>query len=230
MKQVDVGIFLHRTPYSSSSLVTTFYTRSGGLKKFIFKGGKKKAHQLYPLSLSEITYYGRPGSELLNLTEANPVTSHDFQFDPVKSTIAFFLAEAIRKCVIEGDSDNATFDFLFHEIELLNSQDEYALLPIRFLSRFTELLGIQPLVELSGTIFDLDEGVISKNGDKGHRLSEGDHIQLIASLVQGNSYFGDTSRSIREDALETLMDYYKIHVPRLKSFDTYEIVREILSE
>ena len=99
MKAVDEGVFLHRTPYSANSLITTFYTREKGLQKFLFKGGKKKGYQLYPLSVSELNFYGREGSDLINLTSAQATSNHSFQFNPVKSTIAFFIAETIQKCV-----------------------------------------------------------------------------------------------------------------------------------
>ena len=229
MKAVDEGIFLHRTSYSDSSLITTFFTKDKGLQKFIFRGGKKKAHQMYPLSISELNYYGRSESDLLNLTSAQAVSNHSFQFDPIKSTIAFFIAECIRKCVIDNDFDPVMYDFFSAEINRLNDAEDCSLFPVQFMVSFTEVLGFQPLVEDEAAAFDLDEGIISRLSSQLNRFSSGDHVGLIADLIVGNPYRTSIERNVREKALETMMMYYRIHVPRLEEFETYEIVREILS-
>jgi DNA repair protein RecO len=229
MKVVDEGIFLHRTSYSDSSLITTFFTKDKGIQKFVFRGGKKKAHQLYPLSISELNYFGRAESNLLNLTSAQATCNHDFQFDPIKSTIAFFIAECVRKCTIDNDHDSAMYDFFYSEIHRLNDSEECSLFPVEFMVAFTEVLGFQPLVEDDGTTFNLDEGTIGRSKDPLSRTSSGAHIQLITSIITGAHAEMSIERGIREIALETMMSYYRIHVPRLDAFDTYEIVREILS-
>lgn len=228
MKQTDESIFLHRTAFSDSSLIVTYYTRNSGLRKFVFKGGKKKAHQLFPLSISELTFYGRPESELLQLTSCEATVHTNFQFDPVKSTIAFFIAECIRKCVHEYDTDLNLFDFLKASvIQLDQLESEKGLFPVTFLVEFSEMLGMQPLVEDSAAIFDLDEGTIADGAHPGHRSASGPQVQLIAALIKGEEYA--SNKTVREEALKTMMDYYMIHVPRLNQFETYSIVREILS-
>ncbi|NQY75493.1 MAG: DNA repair protein RecO [Candidatus Margulisbacteria bacterium] len=229
MKAVDEGIFLHRSSYSDSSLITTIYTRDKGLQKFVFRGGKKKGHQMYPLSVSELNYYGRTESELLNLTSAQAASNHSFQFNPVKSTIAFFIAETIRKCVIHNDLDTVTYNFLTSEINRLDTSEDCSLFPLEFMVSFTELLGFQPLVENEGLVFDLDEGIINFSNSRLNRTSEGEHIRLIVALITGRSTNDSVYRKTREKALETMISYYQIHIPRLKEFETYEIVREILS-
>lgn len=229
MKQTDEGIFLHRTVFSSSSLIATFYTRHQGLRKFVFKGGKKKAHQLYPMSLSELTFYGRPESDLQQLTEVQPSEHLEFQFDPVKATIAFFIAETVRKCVHEFDTDQNVFDFLKETVQSLNAADDeqVSVFPVRFLIDFSEMLGIQPLVEVGTGVFDLDEGVISMGAHPGHLTETGEHVALISKGISGE--IPPVPRKLREQALSTLMKYYTIHVPGLKEFETYQIVKETLS-
>ena len=228
MKSIDEGILLHRSAYSDTSLLTTFYTKERGLQKYIFKGGKKKAHQLFPLSISELNAYGRDTSDLLNLTSAEPITSNSFQFNPIKSTIAFFIAETIQKCVIEHDRDDVTYTFLCAEIMRLDRIENCALFPIEFMTSFTEILGFKPLIESSGNVFNLDEGTIGRSHSQISRSTSGKHIELIANLLKGVDVTS-TEKRTREEALETLMSYYKIHVPKLKNFETYEIVKEVLN-
>ena len=227
MKQTDQGIFLHRTAFSESSLIVTYYTANKGLRKFVFKGGKKKAHQLFPLAPTELTFYGRPESDLLQLTATEALFATDFQFDPVRSTIAFFIAETVRKCVHEFDADATTFNFIREQIAVLNEADDVAHFPLFFLIDFTEILGIQPLVNKGGTRFDIDEGGIVSFVPTGHQFIEGDAALSITQRIQGQSHFLDKQN--RDLALQAMMSYYKTHIPGLREFDTYSIVQEILS-
>jgi len=228
MKQNDHGIFLHRTAFSDSSLIVTYLTESQGLRKFVFKGGKKKAHQLFPLAPTELTFYGRPESDLMQLTATESMFPTDFQFDPVKSTIAFFMAETIRKCVHEFDTDTHLFAFVRNQVEQLQQANEaIGHLPLLFLIDFTEALGIQPLVAPNGTIFDLDEGNIGSHAPQGHRTAEGDTVTCIQRRINGHEI--SANKAIRDNALQIMMEYYKTHVPGLREFETYPIVQEILS-
>lgn len=230
MKQVDHGIFLSKTPYSSSSLIVTFYTRKFGLKKFIFKGGKKKSHNLYPLSISEITFYGRQETSLLSLTEASPMIPLSFQFNPIKSVIAFFIAEVILKCSHTDNADESAFDFFSKQIITLDEVESCSLFPIQFLVLFTEKLGIQPFIkEVSSPIFNLEEGIIEKSDSQLTKTEHGDHVQLIVDLYQRKS-IETSNQQTREKALETMMDYYRIHLSKVNSFETYQIVKEVVND
>ena len=84
MKRTDKAILLNRISYSESSLIITFYTFENGIQKFIFQGGKKKAHQLFPLAISEITYYKRPDSDLGKLTSSESKRIlNELPFNPI---------------------------------------------------------------------------------------------------------------------------------------------------
>ncbi len=228
MKQNDQGIFLHRTAFSDSSLIVTYYTAGKGLRKFVFKGGKKKAHQLFPLAPTELTFYGRQESDLLQLTNTEALFPTDFQFNPVKSTIAFFIAETVRKCVHEFDSDSHVFAFIREKVEALQQAgDELSHFPLFFLIDFTETIGFQPLVEQGGHIFDLDEGNIGKYAPNGHRSAKGEAVTTISKRINGEEVI--VNKEVRDSALQIMMEYYKIHVPGLREFETYPIVQEILS-
>jgi hypothetical protein len=94
---------------------------------------------------------------------------------------------------------------------------------------FSEVLGLQPLVEKQGKVFNLDEGIISNGSSQLNRTEKGAHVVLIAGLIEGRNQSSAVDRLTREKALETMMMYYRTHVPRIERFETYEIVREILS-
>ncbi|MDX2360710.1 MAG: DNA repair protein RecO [Crocinitomicaceae bacterium] len=229
MKSTDEGIFLQRTPYSDSSLITTFYTQKGGLQKFIFKGGKKKAHNIYPLSISELTYYGRKESDLLNLTQVESSKALTFQFNPIKGAVAFFMAETINKCVHQGDVDEVFYQFIKKSIEHLDTTDELGLFPVQFLIECCDNLGFAPLCEIpEAGVFNLDSGIFQMTSSIAERSYSGPSVILIRSLLNGQSPKENPNKQEREEALEIMLEYFRIHIPRFETLDSYDIVKEVL--
>ncbi len=228
MKATDRGIFLQRTPYSDSSLIVTFFMERGGLQKFVFRGGKKKAHQIYPLSISELTYYGRNDSELLNLVSVESLKPQQFQFDPLRGTVAFFMAETLRKCLAPGQPDKSFFDFAETWIEALDTRKNLALFPLEFLIECSGAMGFRPLCEENNDLlFNVDAGVFQKTSGVSERTFGGDSALLIRNILTGENN-PTATRACREEALDIMLMYFSIHVPRFDRLESYEILREVL--
>lgn len=229
MKETDKGIFLQRTVYSDSSLIVTFFTFKGGLQKFIFRGGKKKAHNIFPMSVSELSYYGRKESDLLNLTSVESVRPQTFQFNPVKGAIAFFMAETLRKCIAQGQEDPDFFHFIENAVLDLENRENVTLFPLEFLIECSEALGFKPLCDTpSACVFNLDAGIFQRSSSTIERTYLGKAVDLIKEIVQNNRSAEIHERSEREEALEIMLHYFRIHVPRFDKLESYEIVREVL--
>lgn len=229
MKSTDLGIFLHRISYSNTSLIISFYTQENGLKKFIFKGGKKKAHNLFPMGVSELSYYDRKESELLQLTAADPAFPTDFQFDPIKGTIAFFMAEVIRKVVHLNEKDLALFRFLENAVHELNKCTDSQLIPVLFMIDLAEWLGVQPFIENHAhPHFNLDEGRYEGVIRNQYTIVSGEIADLIKAHILGLEV-KSLSKQQRVAALEVMINYFRIHVPGFERIEAYEIVREVLN-
>lgn len=225
MKKVDEGIFLFRTTYSETSLIATFYTKSSGLKKCIFKGGKKKAHSLFPLSTCEITYFERNDSDLATLVESNASLPATFQFDPIRSSVAFFIAEVVRKCIETHEPDIETYIFLKETIKNLENKETIASLPIEFMLGFARVLGIQPIISGINPSFNFADGTLGES--KGTVGAEGPEIRLIIETLNGT--FSHDSKAVRSNALKVMIDYFAYHIPRMEKLDSLEIIKEVIS-
>lgn len=230
MKQLDEAIFIHRIPYSESSLIVTFLTKEHGYHKFLFKGGKKKSHQLYPLSVSEIEYYARKESDLWNVTNADPSFVQNIQFDPVKSTIAFFIADVLNMVLRGTEKDTALFDFVKNSIEELDRTAELGLFPSFFLIGLTKQLGVQPLIEnVDNKWLDLKSGSIGGFREVDTLSVEGNTVDVIIDRLKERESAIELDKQQRQALLRVMLDYYKIHVPGFKEPGTYDIIREILA-
>ncbi len=229
MKTVDQGIILQRRTYSETSLIVKAYTRSGGLQSFIFKGGKKKAHGIFPCSLSELEFYDRNESDLLHLTSVSNYESLDFPFDPVRGTIAFFIAEVIQKCVHPNEPDKPLYAFVENAIKELNSLENVRHFPVGFLFQLSNHLGVQPqVIHPEGMYFSLEDGLIDQHGHRAIHAETGEGVRLIRSLAQHHEI--SASREAREHALQILLRYLQFHIPGFTHPDSYDIVREVLHD
>jgi DNA repair protein RecO (recombination protein O) len=230
MKSNDLGVFLYRTVYSDSSLIVTFFTRENGVQKFLFRGGKKKAHSLFPMSICELSYYGHKHSDLLNLTSVESAIPLTFQFHPIRSTIAFFAVECIKKSMHQGDRDEEVFQFLVEFAKHIEKDENQSVLPLNFLIELSEVLGFKPYFEEDGaSYFNLDAGVFQTSMNSHERIVEGPAVDLIAALINRTELNQPTSKQMREQALNIMLDYFKIHVPRFDSLTSFEIVKEVLN-
>ena len=110
------AIVLRQIKYSETSLILKIYTEKEGLLSFIVKGvrGKKgrfRSAQFQPLNLIDISYREARKSELrhiIDLKVVEPFT--DLLFNPVKRTIAIFIAELIQNVIKEEEPNAKLFD------------------------------------------------------------------------------------------------------------------------
>jgi len=230
MKSNDLGVFLHRSVYSESSLIVWFFTRENGVQKFLFRGGKKKAHSIFPMAVCELSYYGHKNSDLLNLTAVESAQASTFQFNPISSTIAFFCVECVKKCMHQGDTDESVFQFLANFSNVLDNEENAGILPLRFLVDFSEVLGLKPHFEDErGQFFNLDTGVFQLSKNSFERIFSGPGIELIQNLILDDLSIKNYNKQTREEAINIMLEYYKIHVPRFDNLETFDVVKEILN-
>lgn len=211
-------------------MILTLLTETAGIQKFVFQGGKKKAAGLYPLSRIEFSCYRRPDSELGKLTAADPQNpASAIPFDPLRSTIAFFLAEVLLQTCKTEDDDPALFAYVISLIEQLEKGEKLSLLPVAALIDYTKYLGIHPNSEgLNNRYFLLDEGEFRASVSPGTLAEEGQHVELIRSLIN-NSLNGTPAHEIRMRALMTMIRYYEVHIPSFTVRKPLEILRETLA-
>lgn len=228
MKENDIGIFLQRISYSESSAIVSYFTLNHGFQKFLFLGAKKKSNLLFPLNVQELVYYHRNESELGKLTHAESTMDvRNIPFDPIRSSIAFFVAEVIQKCLTHTEKDYHLFAFLKEKIIALDQEDELAMFPIRFLLDFTFYLGIEPqILDEDHLHFHLEEGVFSAHAQRDRFCSEACSEALLQLLNDRSVIFPYT---LRKEAIDVLLMYYKLHLENFGSIKSKEVLETVLS-
>lgn len=228
MKESDIGLFLHRTSYSESSAIVSYFTRNHGFQKFIFRGAKKKSSHLFPLNIQEIIAYHRPESDLGNLSMAESTMEvQRIPFDAVRSSIAYFLAEILQKCLTHTERDERLFSFLHTQVLKLDQTDNLSLFPSQFLIQLTFYLGIEPQIvdENCNSFFLADGEFVYANSPDPHCSNAA--TEVILSLLRGEEPV--VAPALRKEILNVLILYYKLHIENFGNLKTKEIVEAILN-
>lgn len=227
MKQNDKGIFLHRIAYSETSLIVSFYTQREGIQKYIFQGGKKRNNALFPLNICELTYYKRTDFELGKLTESSSVFHfNEILGNPIKSTIAFFIADVLKQTLITNQEEGRIFKFLEQKIQFLNNTEFNTLFPLLFLAEFTHYIGISPHLEDNPRYFSLMEGDFHSDLRLGDLSIEGAQCMALFHVFNGDEF----PRSMRRELLEIMLKYYELHIPNFNVSKSLEIVTTVLND
>lgn len=234
MKQVEQGILIHRAPYSETSLLVTVLSRTRGLETFLFQGGKKKqGNVLFPMAHIEFTYYKRTDSNLGKISQLNLATvCRNIPFDPVKSSIAFFMAELVQQVVRSGHAENQLYQTILQEVTWLDASEELTNYPLWFLALFSRESGIIPAMEHpQPTVFDLLGGKLTTVRPNHVQYLEGDWIHWFENMLTGEK-IDFLSLAIpkheRLKCFDAWLQYYKVHLHGSRAFKSVDIIREVL--
>ncbi len=235
MKAVDEGILIHRAPYSETSLLVTVLCKSNGLTTFLFQGGKKKqGNILFPLAHIDLTYYKRNDSSLPKLTQVNLAdTVKSIPFHPVKSALAFFMAEIVRSVVRSGHQENQLFQRILQETRWLDASEEWTNYPLLFLAILCQECGITPVIEHSHpSVFDLQGGKLTTIRPNHPHYLEGPWIHWFETLLTKERVVFLSHAIPKTDRLycfDGWMKYFHYHLPGIQQLKSVEVVRALFS-
>lgn len=229
MKQIDKGILLRKINYSESSLIVTIYTQRQGVQTFIFQGGKKKSSYLFPMSLLEIEFYKRPDSELGKLTSAQPFKGTSvIPFHPIRSSIAYFMADVLYQSLKTDQSDLYLFQVLENQLMELEGSHDFGRFPILFLIALSRALGIEPIIVDENALYFVPvDGEFRCDHGFGAHAEKGRHVDMLRTFYQNRKDF-PSDKETRSKALLLLLKYFEIHIPAFNVERSLEVLKEVL--
>jgi DNA repair protein RecO (recombination protein O) len=182
------------------------------------------------MAYCEITFYRHPTSELGKITGTDLLFNPTgLRFDPLRSAIAFFVADILQQCIQTDLEDVPLFNFLEKTVREIDITENLRLFPTRFLMEFSFHLGIGPSVDDdNASYFDLQEGVFSHHQVAGHLTAEGQVAHLLRSLANGELEQTEELLALRKEAFETMLRFYSVHIPRFNVDASLDIIRALL--
>jgi DNA repair protein RecO (recombination protein O) len=234
------GIALHSTKFSETSSVVKIYTDLFGLQSYLVKGIRKpnakiKPGLFQPLTLLELVVYHKANSSLQNIKEAN--YSHPYQnipFDIRKSSIALFINELIYKSIHEEEPHPELFSFLYDTcLGLDRTGDNFSLFHLVFSLHLTRYLGCMPQLNYSGKtpFLNLREGVFQAGAPEHSDYLTPSMSHLFFQLLKtpkGASASVQLPARTRDTLLETILFYYRLHVPGFREMQSHHVLHTVL--
>ena len=221
MKQSIRGVVLGRTAYSETSFIVTLLTADSGLQTYLFQGArKKKGVVLFPLAPVECEIYQRSDSSM------------DLPFHPVKSSIAFFLAEIIQNTVQKGHPEPGLLEFLWAEIAFLEHSEELANYILWYLAAYTKFMGITPSVETAEPrVFDVLGGKLQDLRPAHPAYYEGEDLHWLETFLLADKSLALAAKiptAARARLLDIWLSYYGQHLQGLNQLKSLDVIRTVL--
>lgn len=233
MQTIQRGILLKRFNYSETSLILHFFTLEDGFQAYIFRGGKKKkGNILQALSIVEIASYHRKDDELKKVTEVSSLfVPQSLPYNPIKSGLAFFMAEVLSQVLYEIDVDSKMFYFLEHEIKWIDDSNELTNYPIWFLIKLADKIdvGIQ-VNNKDGAIFNFQEGIISNQTPTASFFEKDEVVPIIAELLecQKTDFLAkQIHKNHRKKIINHLIHYFQFHINGFKPSKSLEVMQTV---
>ena len=240
MDKSTLGIVLRVIKYNDTSNIVDVYTNALGRCSVLVRVPKRARSRtknvlFQPLAVLDLDLTQRSQGGLFFIKDVS--VNYVFQsipYNPIKSAIAFFLADFVYHAVKEETENPGLFTYLLSSIEWLDlSKDSFSNFHLVFLMRFSSFLGFYPNLDNYhlGCYFDLMSAqfVSIKPLTHAHYLNEmeSSHIQTLMRMNYETMHLFRLSRSERSRILVILNEFYKLHIPNFPDLKSLEILQEL---
>ena len=229
------AIVLGSVRYSDCSLVMHAYTEECGRMAYVVNGIKSRRCAvrpalLTPLSIVELEAEHNPKRDIQRIKESKIIfSSCGISADPTRNSIAHLLAELLCHALRETGKNTALFDFLTQSItHLENIGAGLANFHLVFMLKLSAFLGFYPNYEnkASNTCFDQLNGCFLYETPMHRHYLPVDESNLLKELLT-NGYQTPCTRAQRNKMLETLIDYYRLHLTHFGEIRSAAVLREL---
>lgn len=240
MDSRNKSLILSSIKYNDSVNIVTAYSLDGGRNSYVFyrgKGNRQAVKHVYvqPFSLVEMVVSQKKTGMLPRIKELFPVLPMDgLLFNPLKTSIAVFLAEMLSRVLHDTERDPELFSFLENSVRVLNFIEKgVANFHLAFLIQLTRFLGYYPNMEYADDMpryFDVENGFfVSMPPMHPYFLSQ-DESRFFVQLMRmnyKNMHFFTFSRHERRTVLQQIMRYYQLHLPDFKEPRSLSVLQDL---
>ncbi len=231
------AVVLQAFRYGESSHVVRLLTRTHGVLSCLVKGTGRRsplpAVLMQPLSLIDALVDVRPNRQFQFLRECTPdVLLQRVPSDPAKNGVAFFLCEFLYRALHQSPADERLFDFVRRSVIVFDESDKgSANFHLVFLIKLTHALGFFPNLSdyRMGAFFDMAGGLFVDarlDADTLDAQQTEAFVQLMR-MDYANMHLFALSRAQRNDILEHILAYYRLHLPEFGTLKSLDVLRQL---
>lgn len=233
------AIVIKCVKYGEQKLIVDMYTEQLGRITTIIKishSRKSKMRNMFfrPLTMLMIETDYRERMQMQKLSDVQmymPWTA--LQFDPVKMTVGMFLAEVLCYAVRQEQGDTILFRFIEQSMQWLDTTEQNICnFHIVFLLHLTAIMGFMPEGEnySKHMLFDMRTGeFIERTPLHTDYLNEEDaeRMHMILRMTYANMHIFKMTRAERKRCLDTILYYYRLHLPAFPELKSLAVMNEI---
>ena len=251
------GFVLDIIKHSDSHDVVTLFTRSRGRVSFLSsasrgKSGKMRAARLLPLACVSAQVNFRQNRELQFLPAITPVVVwRNIYFNPVKSSLVFFISEFLNGLLRQAPPDEALWNCIMEIVSALDDApaDRLQNFHIATLVRLLGPTGILPPLEnyRPGLLFDMQKADFvsfhgyyerdnntslpdcGKNNSSILSARESAFLPLLSRISLLNQHRFRFSVEQRDQTLDRLLKFFSLHLPVSPNLKSLEILHALFS-
>lgn len=240
MKQKMQFIALRTVRYSDRHSILSGYSLEFGRVAFAIAAGSgreavRRRALLMPLSIVECVADIKPGREVSVMHEPRSLSPlMGLRTNPVKSSVALFLAEVLGVVLRDGPPDAALYNYMCRSIGVLDvlPAERSANFHICFLWGLGRFIGIEPDTEeyRPGMIFDMADGRFRLTAPLHRHYLDAGQSEVVASLSRmtfANMWLFRMNRRQRNELLDGILTYYSLHYTGLQSLRSLDVLREL---
>jgi len=229
------GIVFKSLKYSESSLILDIYTEEHGLGSYIVSGVRKsksrKANIYHPMNILDLVAYN-PSNSLSRIKEAKyAVTYNMLDRDVIRASLGTYFIDLLRSSIKEKEQNKDLYRYIVNQLlDLDNPVYSLRNLPIKMAVDLASYLGFQldPNFSEAEPYFDLRAGhFVAKDISHKHVLDEDTSMAFYQLL--SSSFNHTVDRLTRNEVLDAMMIYYKIHIEGFTELRSLPILRTLLS-
>jgi len=238
MQVKTAGIVLHSLKYTDSTTIITVYTYQFGRASYLVHGANKKKSTvrsalLQPLTIVDMDVFHTPGKDIQRIKDIHVGKQFSYiPFDFVKGALALFVAEVLFRTLRQTEPDETLFLFLENSIQQLDyCETGIANFHLVFLLKLSRYLGFEPNTDgdtykyfdlLNGT-FQMDKPLhmhylFSETAESFNRVLLADYSNMQDLVF---------SRSLRVKLLESIIEYYRLHIPEFHGLHSLSVLQSL---
>lgn len=233
------GIVVSVIKYNEKHNIAHIYTDKMGMMAFLVRQGTTHSARMrnamfMPLSLIEFEARLQPGRDLGTLHDVRRTAMLMSIFgDPMKNAIAMFVSELLSHTIQEQEQNMTLYSFISScIIRLEQMRGSVANFHICFLYRLGQFIGIQPDIDSyrEGYWFNMNEGVFTPRPLPGMKSLPPDQAQvlpLLSRMTFDNMHLFKFSREQRNQMLEMILGYYRIHHSTLGTLRSPQVLKQL---
>ncbi len=223
------GIVFGSTKFKETSIIVKIYTEQFGMQSYLVNGvrsnkSKGKSALYQPLSLLDMTVYNKAGKDIQRVSESKfALTYSSIPFDPFKRTIGIFLTEILSKILREESHNSNVFKFIFHSLELFDTQlINIQNFHLQLLIKTTHQIGFGP---------ENGEDFVHQISDSGYSVTIDENEERLLTDLMNQPYGDDISigNEVRRTLLDHILKFYQIHLGSLGEIKSLKVLKDVLN-